>query len=666
MGQAFCGGCCGIQGLPSIVSFRSRTLSKNGKPHVQLGIREEKSKIVYQRTSKRSVFRVRCVEAECPNKDSRYPVKLVVFDLDETLTMCTFMTPSGTYRAHEYDWAKKANFETPWVEGQRLLKLQKLLADLAQDQQGRPRALAILTKNQHRTGVAAVLNLLKVADLATHFSAIWCMPWRHGVSNGAYKQAGKWKFFEPPVNKVRNHKADVLDHIARNPGQWFPQLAAGDAQVKPLQQLKPEGIVLVDDQRSNFTSDSGTQVTRYCKVARYDAHFFGFGLLKDMGGIGAHDDADYDTLKRFVMDPWLCKETFKVRCLQKTFDGNNLKRPVRLVVFDFDETLTLATFMPQDPACRSQIGWRPIRSDEWTEEDLVTYNFESPWVSGSRVAKLQKLLAELANGQRLTLAILTRNEGGAVAVLNLLKMAKLADFFSAVWTFSATSEGVPTGVYQDGGQWRVFNPPVDQVPDHKADVMKHIYENLRAWFPQLDRSRNAQLKELLEMAHEGMVLVDDERANFSSIKTKVRVLRFCKVSRYDNIYRDCGQLNQMGGIGAHSDEDYETLKQFLLQPWEYPYEPSPVIGGETDEFREDKAAARPRFQLLRADTDDEVSKRPRTRMPPLPMRPHMRQISNRTIAGFNYVAEAVATTPLFGRKVKSDPHLGGSSRNLLD
>merc|ERR1719461_1676808 len=122
MGQAFCGGCCGIQDLPSVVSFRSRTLSKNGKPHVQLGIREEKSKIVYQRTSKRSVFRVRCVEAECPNKDSRYPVKLVVFDLDETLTMVTFMTPSGTYRAHEHAWAKKANFETPWVEGERLTK----------------------------------------------------------------------------------------------------------------------------------------------------------------------------------------------------------------------------------------------------------------------------------------------------------------------------------------------------------------------------------------------------------------------------------------------------------------------------------------------------------------------------------------------------------------
>jgi len=427
--------------------------------------------------------------------------------------------------------------------------------------------------------------------------------------------------------------------------------------------------VLVDDQRSNFTSDSGKQVMRYCKVARYDAHFWGFGMLNDMGGIGAHDDADYDTLKRFVQDPWLCKETFKVRCTQKAFEGNTLKRPVKLVVFDFDETLTLATFMPQNPACRSQIGWRPTRSDEWTEEDLVTYNFESPWVVGSRVAQLQSLLAELVTSQRLTLAILTRNEGGAVAVLNLLKLAKLADFFSVVWTFSTTNKELPAGVYQDGGQWRVFNPPVDKVPNHKADVMMHVYKNLRAWFPQLDKSRNTPLKELLEMAHEGMALVDDERANFSSMSTKVRVLRYCKVARYDNTYRDCGHLNQMGGIGAHRDEDYESLKQFLLQPWDYPYEPTPLIGGETDEFSEDKAAPKPRFQLLRADTDDEMCKTPRTRRRRLPL-PTRRQILGPTIAGFTYVADAVAeaTTPLFGsRKARSDPHMNSNSnRSLLD
>ena len=43
------------------------------------------------------------------------------------------------------------------------------------------------------------------------------------------------------------------------------------------------------------------------------------------------------------------------------------------------------------------------------------------------------------------------------------------------------------------------------------------------------------------------------------------------MSRYDETYRDCGLLDQMGGLGAHSDHDYDELKNFLQQPWEYPY-----------------------------------------------------------------------------------------------
>ena len=38
-----------------------------------------------------------------------------------------------------------------------------------------------------------------------------------------------------------------------------------------LRCLKMEGVVLVDDQRANFQSPSGTQVLRFCKVARYDS-----------------------------------------------------------------------------------------------------------------------------------------------------------------------------------------------------------------------------------------------------------------------------------------------------------------------------------------------------------------------------------------------------------
>lgn len=59
---------------------------------------------------------------------------------------------------------------------------------------------------------------------------------------------------------------------------------------------------------------------RYCKVARYDADlYYDMRMVKNMGGIGAHHDADYDTLKRFVEDPWMCKETMHVRCQERDF-----------------------------------------------------------------------------------------------------------------------------------------------------------------------------------------------------------------------------------------------------------------------------------------------------------------------------------------------------------
>ena len=61
-------------------------------------------------------------------------------------------------------------------------------------------------------------------------------------------------------------------------------------------------------------------VLRYCKVARYDADlYYDMRMVKNMGGIGAHHDADYDTLKRFVEDPWMCKETMHVRCQERDF-----------------------------------------------------------------------------------------------------------------------------------------------------------------------------------------------------------------------------------------------------------------------------------------------------------------------------------------------------------
>ena len=51
--------------------------------------------------------------------------------------------------------------------------------------------------------------------------------------------------------------------------------------------------------------------------------YYDMRMVKNMGGIGAHHDADYDTLKRFVEDPWMCKETMQARG-----SGNKLVRRI--------------------------------------------------------------------------------------------------------------------------------------------------------------------------------------------------------------------------------------------------------------------------------------------------------------------------------------------------
>jgi hypothetical protein len=48
-----------------------------------------------------------------------------------------------------------------------------------------------------------------------------------------------------------------------------------------------------------------------------------------------------------------------------------------------------------------------------------------------------------------------------------------------------------------------------------------------------------------------------------------KVLRYCKVARYDANYCKFGFLKNMGGIGAHSDSDYTILRRFVEYPWEW-------------------------------------------------------------------------------------------------
>merc|ERR1719498_1932875 len=90
--------------------------------------------------------------------------------------------------------------------------------------------------------------------------------------------------------------------------------------------------------------------------------------------------------------------------------------------------------MPKDPACCTQIGWSPdpmkitnimTSMQEWTKQDLVKYNFESPYVQWSRVEKLRNLLKALDSrgldgGGFRRLAVVTKNKFGVIAILNLL------------------------------------------------------------------------------------------------------------------------------------------------------------------------------------------------------------------------------------------------------
>jgi len=112
---------------------------------------------------------------------------------------------------------------------------------------------------------------------------------------------------------------------------------------------------------------------------------------------------------------------------------------------------------------------------------------------------------------------------------------------------------------------------------------------------------------------EGIVLVDDLRTNFrSNSANKTMVLRFCKVARYDEVYRDCGLLNQMGGIGARCESDFDTLVAFVEEPWKYPWPTEDEIvqtQGEKTTFVDF-----PEIQIgCRHHTEDDLEKFPRKR-----------------------------------------------------
>eukprot|EP00930_Biecheleria_cincta_P073242 TRINITY_DN60556_c0_g1_i1.p1 TRINITY_DN60556_c0_g1~~TRINITY_DN60556_c0_g1_i1.p1 ORF type:complete len:593 (+),score=80.50 TRINITY_DN60556_c0_g1_i1:74-1852(+) len=535
-------------------------------------------------------------ERDFPGQEAQRPVKLVVFDCDETLTISTFLPNEPPLRSDvnwNTEWAdyiSRVNFQSPFVDTPRIQRLKDMFLEIMDDGTDVKRTLAILTRNN--AGAVACMNLLKIAGLREHFSAIWSM--YPGVPSGVYNDGGTWKTFSPPLGEVPDTKADVLHCVAEKPASWFPQMQSGACP--GLAELKLEEIVLVDDVSTNFQSGSSNapkKVLRCCKVAQFDGQHPDVGMVNDMGGIGAHSDDDYTTLVDFVRCPWNYKTALSVRCVERSFEGSDLKPPVKLIVFGFDETLSLKTFLPKDKRFSTEIGC--LTTTPHSKDHYIEYNFESPYASGQRLPQLRDLLRELkGETENRIMAVLTKNAAGAVAVLNLLTLAGLSEYFSAIWTMGAEGArpcGVPSGVYKDGTQWKTMPlPSISEVQreGHKAHVLQSIVDDPAAWFPQMvpgAEGGEEMVQSLRALSLEGIVLVDENRESFKCCPEGPHILRYCKVGSYDDEYRDQGFLVHMGGIGARTEDDYKHLRNFVERPWhfaEIPVRPRSVSRSDLD------------------------------------------------------------------------------------
>lgn len=557
-------------------------------------------------------------ERDFPGQEAQRPVKLVVFDCDETLTISTFLPNEPSLRNNvnwTTEWAdyiSRVNFQSPYLDTPRIQRLKDMFQEITDDGSGVQRTLAILTRNN--AGAVACMNLMKIAGLREYFSVIWSM--YTGVPSGVYNDGGTWKTFSPPLSEVPDTKADVLHSVAEKPDRWFPQMQSGACS--GLAELKLEEIMLVDDVSSNLqsgSSDAPKKVLRCCKVAQFDGQHPDVGIVNDMGGIGAHSDDDYTTLVDFVKCPWNYKTALSVRCVERPFPGSEEKPPVKLIVFGFDETLSLKTFVPKDRRFRTEIGY--LKTTPHSKEHYIEYNFESPYLKGKqRLPSLRNLLGDLkGDKQPREMAVLTKNEAGAIAVLNLLMLAGLSDYLSAIWSLCAEGDrpcGAASGVYREGSQWKTMPLPSisdEQMQGHKAHVLQSIVDDPASWFPQMVPGETTEGGEemaqtLRELSLASIVLVDEKRESFKCTPDGgPQVLRYCKVGSYDDEYRDQGFLVHMGGIGARTEEDYASVRNFVERPWhfaEIPVEAKAVSGLSLDDS--------PPIPLKRSLTEEELAR----------------------------------------------------------
>uniref|UniRef100_A0A7S1LJ17 Uncharacterized protein n=1 Tax=Alexandrium catenella TaxID=2925 RepID=A0A7S1LJ17_ALECA len=136
-------------------------------------------------------------------------------------------------------------------------------------------------------------------------------------------------------------------------------------------------------------------------------------------------------------------------------------------------------------------------------------------------------------------------------------------------------EGLPRCVCKRESAWEEFPPPAEGMcgQDSKGDMLASIVARPREWFPDAFDDSGQVRDDLEHLAPENLrleniVLIDDERTKFhTGSGDSLQVLRYCKVARYDDIYRDQGLMMNMGGIGARSDKDYRLVKYFVDRPW---------------------------------------------------------------------------------------------------
>mmetsp|Transcript_87612 Transcript_87612/g.252997 ORF Transcript_87612/g.252997 Transcript_87612/m.252997 type:complete len:384 (-) Transcript_87612:132-1283(-) len=266
---------------------------------------------------------------------------------------------------------------------------------------------------------------------------------------------------------------------------------------------------------------------------------------------------------------WMARQETTASRLLCQDDAPMQASALRLIVFDFDETLTIQTYMPMERSFSKDLNWT-WSSPKSCPTQLLNMSFELVASSKrrgvmpeaatmSRLERLRLMLQRVSLYERQSvptrrLAVLTYNENGAIGVLNLLKLAGLDSYFSAIWN-AQRKHGVMTvtGLVRQGKEWRqLFASRGVGVHRSKAAILQKVVVDPKQWFTAND----AMILEDLRFPE--VALVDDRKVNFKGMGAIEDMRRFCEVPRF--ALEDGAEV---GGIGAQSEEDFKTLESFV-------------------------------------------------------------------------------------------------------